>query len=95
LVAGGAAIENYADIKAVIEVMNDNGMDFVFYNPGIDSVLLLETPAACQALRPACHTYPQKNILSKPRIYPGEGYCVPGVSPSSHGLQVGILFVNS
>ncbi len=42
-------MENYTTIQAFIEVMNDFGVGFVFFNPGIDNVPLLETLAACQA----------------------------------------------
>lgn len=42
-------MENYTTVKALIEVMNDFGVGFVFFNPGIDNVPLLETLAAYQA----------------------------------------------
>ncbi len=42
-------MEAYTTIKALIEVMNNNGVEFVFFNPGIDNVPVLETLAAYQA----------------------------------------------
>jgi acetolactate synthase-1/2/3 large subunit len=42
-------MEEYTTIKALIEVMNNNGVEFVFFNPGIDNVPVLETLAAYQA----------------------------------------------
>ena len=42
-------MENYTTIKALIDVMNTNGVEFVFFNPGIDNVPVLETLAAYQA----------------------------------------------
>ena len=42
-------MENYTAIKALIDVMNENDVEFVFFNPGIDNVPVLETIAACQA----------------------------------------------
>src|SRR3989304_154509 len=42
-------MENYGTIKALIEVMNANGVEFVFFNPGIDNVPGLETLAAYRA----------------------------------------------
>ena len=42
-------MENYTTIKALIDVMNRNGVDFVFFNPGIDNVPLLEILAAYQS----------------------------------------------
>jgi acetolactate synthase-1/2/3 large subunit len=42
-------MENYTTIKALIEVMNDYGVAFVFFNPGIDNVPVLETLAAYRA----------------------------------------------
>jgi acetolactate synthase-1/2/3 large subunit len=42
-------MENYTTIKALIEVMNASGVQFVFFNPGIDNVPLLETLAAYRA----------------------------------------------
>jgi acetolactate synthase-1/2/3 large subunit len=42
-------MENYTTVKALIEVMNKNGVEFVFFNPGIDNVPVLETLAAYQA----------------------------------------------
>ncbi len=42
-------MEEYTTIKALIEVMNTNGVEFVFFNPGIDNVPVLETLAAYQA----------------------------------------------
>jgi acetolactate synthase-1/2/3 large subunit len=41
--------EEYTTIKALIDVMNKNGVDFVFFNPGIDNVPVLETIAAYRA----------------------------------------------
>lgn len=35
----------YTTTKALIDVMNDNGVEFVFFNPGIDNVPVLETIA--------------------------------------------------
>jgi acetolactate synthase I/II/III large subunit len=42
-------MENYTAIKALIDVMNENDVEFVFFNPGIDNVPLLETIAAYQS----------------------------------------------
>src|SRR3972149_118537 len=42
-------MEEYTTVKALIEVMNNNGVEFVFFNPGIDNVPVLETIAAYQA----------------------------------------------
>lgn len=42
-------MERYGTIEACIKVMNAYGVEFVFFNPGIDNVPLLETIAACQA----------------------------------------------
>ncbi|OGO00652.1 MAG: hypothetical protein A2Y90_02890 [Chloroflexi bacterium RBG_13_52_12] len=42
-------MENYTTIKALIDVMNANGVEFVFFNPGIDNVPVLETLAAYRA----------------------------------------------
>ena len=42
-------MEDYTAIKTLIEVMNANGVEFVFFNPGIDNVPFLETMAAYQA----------------------------------------------
>lgn len=42
-------MENYTTVKALIEVMNEYRVPFVFFNPGIDNVPLLETLAAYQA----------------------------------------------
>src|SRR4030042_932552 len=41
--------EEYGNIKTQIEIMNDNGVEFVFFNPGIDNVPVLETIAAYRA----------------------------------------------
>ena len=41
--------EEYGNIKTLIDIMNENGVDFVFFNPGIDNVPVLETIAAYQA----------------------------------------------
>jgi acetolactate synthase I/II/III large subunit len=42
-------MENYTTVKELINVMNEYGVEYVFYNPGIDNVPLLETLAAYQA----------------------------------------------
>jgi acetolactate synthase I/II/III large subunit len=42
-------MENYTTIKALIDVMNASGVEFVFFNPGIDNVPVLETLAAYQS----------------------------------------------
>ncbi len=42
-------MENYTTTKAIIEVMNSHGVEFVYFNPGIDNVPLLETLAAYQS----------------------------------------------
>ena len=42
-------MENYTTVKELINVMNECGVEYVFYNPGIDNVPLLETLAAYQA----------------------------------------------
>jgi len=42
-------MENYGTAKALIEVMNANGVEFVFFNPGIDNVPVLEMLAAYRA----------------------------------------------
>jgi acetolactate synthase-1/2/3 large subunit len=42
-------MENYSTVKALIEAMNQNGVEFVFFNPGIDNVPVLESLAAYQA----------------------------------------------
>jgi acetolactate synthase-1/2/3 large subunit len=42
-------MEEYSTIKALIEVMNANGVGFVFFNPGIDNVPVLETIARYRA----------------------------------------------
>jgi acetolactate synthase I/II/III large subunit len=42
-------MENYTTVKELISVMNEFGVEYVFYNPGIDNVPLLETLAAYQA----------------------------------------------
>jgi acetolactate synthase-1/2/3 large subunit len=42
-------MENYTTIKEFIEVMNRHDVEFVFFNPGIDNVPVLETLAAYQA----------------------------------------------
>ena len=34
---------NYSIAEAIIEVFNASGVDFVFFNPGIDNVPVLET----------------------------------------------------
>src|SRR4030042_233124 len=41
-------MEEYTTIKALIEVMNNNGVEFVFFNPGIDNVPVVEPPPAFQ-----------------------------------------------
>jgi acetolactate synthase-1/2/3 large subunit len=43
-------MENYTTIKALIDVMNAQGVEFVFFNPGIDNVPVLETLSAYRAL---------------------------------------------
>jgi acetolactate synthase-1/2/3 large subunit len=42
-------MEEYTTAKTLINVMNSNGVEFVFFNPGIDNVPVLETLAAYQA----------------------------------------------
>ncbi len=42
-------MENYTTVKALIDTMNAHGVPFVFFNPGIDNVPVLETLAAYQA----------------------------------------------
>ena len=42
-------MENYTTIKALIDVMNRHSVEFVFFNPGIDNVPVLETLAAYQS----------------------------------------------
>ncbi len=42
-------MERYGNIEACIEVMNAYGAEFVFFNPGIDNVPLLETLAEYRA----------------------------------------------
>ncbi|OGN94557.1 MAG: hypothetical protein A2Y89_04170 [Chloroflexi bacterium RBG_13_51_18] len=42
-------MEDYKTIKTLIDVMNSNGVEFVFFNPGIDNVPFLETIAAYRA----------------------------------------------
>lgn len=42
-------MENYTTAKTMIEVMNRHDVEFVFFNPGIDNVPVLETIAAYQA----------------------------------------------
>ncbi|MGD1119150.1 MAG: thiamine pyrophosphate-dependent enzyme [Dehalococcoidales bacterium] len=42
-------VEAYGNIKTLVDIMNRNGVDFVFFNPGIDNVPVLETLAACRA----------------------------------------------
>jgi acetolactate synthase-1/2/3 large subunit len=42
-------MENYGTAIALIEVMNANGVEFVFFNPGIDNVPMLEMLAAYRA----------------------------------------------
>ena len=47
-------MENYTTVKTIIEVMNANGVEFVFFNPGIDNVPFLETIAArCSQGKPS------------------------------------------
>lgn len=41
--------EEYGNIKTLIDIMNANGVEFVFFNPGIDNVPVLETIAAYRA----------------------------------------------
>ena len=42
-------MEEYSTIKTLIDIMNANGVEFVFFNPGIDNVPVLETIAAYRA----------------------------------------------
>jgi acetolactate synthase-1/2/3 large subunit len=42
-------MEEYGNIEALIEVMNANGVEHVFFNPGIDNVPVLETIARYRA----------------------------------------------
>jgi acetolactate synthase-1/2/3 large subunit len=42
-------MENYTTAAALIDIMNDNGVEFVYFNPGIDNVPVLETIAALEA----------------------------------------------
>ena len=42
-------MEDYGTIKAFIDVMNANGVEHVFFNPGIDNVPVLETIAQYRA----------------------------------------------
>lgn len=42
-------MSEYVNIKAIIEVMNANGVEYVFFNPGIDTVPVLETLAKLRA----------------------------------------------
>ncbi len=42
-------MEDYTTVKTIIDVMNAYGVEFVFFNPGIDNVPFLETISACQA----------------------------------------------
>jgi acetolactate synthase-1/2/3 large subunit len=42
-------MEEYGNVKTIIEVMNANGVEHVFFNPGIDNVPVLETLSACRA----------------------------------------------
>jgi acetolactate synthase-1/2/3 large subunit len=42
-------MEEFGAIKAIIDVFNGNGVEFVFFNPGIDNVPLLETISAYRA----------------------------------------------
>ncbi len=47
-------MERYGNIEACIEVMNAYGVEFVFFNPGIDNVPLLETLAEYRAAGREC-----------------------------------------
>jgi acetolactate synthase-1/2/3 large subunit len=42
-------MEEYGNVKAIIEVMNVYGVEHVFFNPGIDNVPVIETLSACRA----------------------------------------------
>ena len=42
-------MEDYGNVKAIIDVMNANGVEHVFFNPGIDNVPVLETLSAHRA----------------------------------------------
>jgi acetolactate synthase-1/2/3 large subunit len=42
-------MEEYGNVKALIDVMNANGVEHVFFNPGIDNVPVLEMLSACRA----------------------------------------------
>jgi len=42
-------MEEYGTIEAIIDIMNANNVEFVFFNPGIDNVPVLETIAKYQA----------------------------------------------
>jgi acetolactate synthase-1/2/3 large subunit len=47
-------MEEYGAVRTIIEVCNANGVDFLFFNPGIDNVPLLETVSGLRASgRPA------------------------------------------
>ncbi len=42
-------MEEYGNIKALIDVMNAKGVEYVFFNPGIDNVPVLETISGYRA----------------------------------------------
>ena len=42
-------MEEYGNVKAMIDVMNASGVEHVFFNPGIDNVPVLETLSALRA----------------------------------------------
>jgi acetolactate synthase-1/2/3 large subunit len=42
-------MEQYGNVKALIDVMNESGVEHVFFNPGIDNVPVLETLSALRA----------------------------------------------
>jgi acetolactate synthase-1/2/3 large subunit len=42
-------MEEYGNVRAMIEVMNASGVEQVFFNPGIDNVPFLETLSGCRA----------------------------------------------
>src|SRR4030042_4931081 len=42
-------MEEYGTINTIIDVCNANGVEFLFFNPGIDNVPLLETVAGYRA----------------------------------------------
>jgi hypothetical protein len=42
-------MEEYGAVRAIIDVCNANGVEFLFFNPGIDNVPLLETVSGLRA----------------------------------------------